>query len=269
MSKASVCDQSPEGSASSRLRSRAMQEEHEQHFYARMLERHFRPGMRWLDAGCGHSLIPAWLKGGQHIEQKFLTEAAIIVGADVDVPSLIAHSRIHRVACRLEDLSFQAETFDLITCNMVVEHLAAPTKAFSEFFRVLQPGGVVIMLTPNIYHWANVISMLTPFWFHRLVLKNLWNREPEDVFPTLYRCNTKSSLVRSLKSVGFSNCTVYTAPGRQRLMEFGPLFYPEYVWYQLSLRFDDLREILCAVAQKSPSGTGNAEYRPIPSELGI
>jgi ubiquinone/menaquinone biosynthesis C-methylase UbiE len=252
-----------------RLRMRARKEEHEQHFYVRMIMQHFRPGMRWLDAGCGHSLIPEWLKGGARIEQKFLSEAEMIVGADVDIPSLVAPSPIRRVACRLEQLGFQDRTFDLITCNMVVEHLAAPAKVFSEFSRVLRPGGIVIMLTPNIYHWANIVSMLTPFSFHRLALKRLWNQEPEDVFPTLYRCNTRNRMQTFLRTAGFSNIDVHMVPGRQRLVEFGPLFYPEYLWYRLSARWDNLREILCAIAEKSSLVAGNAELRPAPGEFGI
>src|ERR1700719_2087127 len=235
-----------QSSGVSSLRARARQEEHEQHFYVRMLQRHFRPGMRWLDAGCGHSLIPA-VKGGRHIEQNFLAEAEMIVGADVDIPSLTAYSPIRRVACRLEHLGFRDHAFDLITCNMVVEHLVAPAEVLSEFFRVLRPAGIVIILTPNIYHWANIISMLTPLSFHRLVSKKLWDQKPEDVFPTLYRCNTKSSIQRSLRTAGFSNVEVQMVPGRQRLIEFGPLFYPEYLWYRLSSRFVNLRELLCAV----------------------
>jgi SAM-dependent methyltransferase len=258
-----------QGSGVSRLKARARREEHEQHFYVRMLQQYFRPGMYWLDAGCGHSLVPAWLKGGLHIERKFLAEAKIIVGADVDIPSLIAHSPIRRVACRLEQLGFQDQTFDLITCNMVIEHLAAPAKVFSEFFRVLRPCGMVIMLTPNVYHWVNIVSMLTPFSFHRLVLKRLWNREPEDVFPTLYRCNSKYRMQTLLRTAGFSNIEVHMVPGRQRLIEFGPLFYPEYLWYRVSLRFDNVREILCAIAQKSPSAAGNTERRPTPTELSV
>jgi SAM-dependent methyltransferase len=238
---------------SSLLRARARQEEHEQQFYTRMLQQYFRPGIHWLDAGCGHSLIAKWLRDADQIEQKFLDEAKIIVGIDIDIPSLAVPSRILRVAGYLENLAFANETFDLITCNMVVEHLLAPKKVFAEFFRVLRPGGLVIILTPNLYHWANIVSMLTPLWFHRQILKKWWNREPEDVFPTLYRANSERNLGRLLRASGFSDTTVHMVPGRQRLTEFGPLFYPEYFLFQVGRRFKNLREILCAIARKMPS----------------
>ena len=72
-----------------------------------------------------------------------------------------------------------------------------------------------------------------------------------------------------LRTAGFSNIDVHMVPGRQRLVEFGPLFYPEYVWYRLSARWGNLREILCAIAEKSSLVAGNGELRPAPGEFGI
>ena len=56
----------------SSARERARVAEHEQQFYLRMLQQQFRPGMRWLDAGCGHTLILPWLKDAAQIERRFL-----------------------------------------------------------------------------------------------------------------------------------------------------------------------------------------------------
>lgn len=242
-----------------KLRTLAQNAEHEQSFYVRALQQHFRPGMRWLDAGCGHSLIPRWLRGAGEIEQKFLTEAGWIVGVDVDWKSLTLPSQIRRVACDLETLAFPENTFDLITCNMVAEHLTRPLKVFQEFFRVLKPPGLVLVLTPNLYHWANLISRCTPYVFHRLILKALWKREPADVFPTYYHCNTARALREQLNSVGFGNVTIYKVPGRPRLVDFGPLFYPEWMLYRLSLRFPSLRDNLFGVAQKLSMPTTSDE----------
>lgn len=249
------------------LKELARKVEHEQAFYLRMIQQHFRPGVRWLDAGCGHSLIPKWLRDAQEIEKRLLAEAAMIVGADIDVPSLSAPSPIRRVACDLSLLAFPNETFDLVTCNMVVEHIAEPQKIFSEFFRVLRPGGIVVILTPNLYHFVNIVSLSTPFWFHQWVLKKLGQRPPEDVFPTLYKCNTQRAMQDGLRRVGFSTQTVHMLPGRPRLVKFKLLFYPEYLFYLFSLRFVQLRETLCAVAQKPPS-TSDGSIHLAESPLG-
>ena len=39
------------------------------------------------------------------------------------------------------DIVTEGETFDLVTANMVVEHLTQPVRQFSEIQRVLRPGG--------------------------------------------------------------------------------------------------------------------------------
>jgi ubiquinone/menaquinone biosynthesis C-methylase UbiE len=227
--------------------------EHEQHFYLRMIQRYFRPGIRWLDAGCGHSLVPKWVRGAKEIEHQFLTQAELVIGVDKDPWSLAAPAEIQRFACDLERLAFPGSTFDLITCNMVVEHLSRPDVAFQEFFRVLKSDGTVIILTPNLYHWANLVSRLTPYWFHRTMLRTLWGADTNDVFPTKYRCNTEKVLRKTLLSAGFSQVTAHLVPGRPRLVRFGPLVYIEWLlYYGWSLKFPHLREILCAVARKSP-----------------
>ena len=237
------------------LKESAGRSEHEQQFYLRTLCEVFRPVICWLDAGCGRTLIQKWIRDADQIELKFIRDARMVVGVDIDAPSL-SESPIPRIACDLSSLAFRSESFDLITCNMVVEHLAEPHRVFSEFFRLLRPGGKAVILTPNLYHLANIVSRLSPFWFHKWVLEKLSERADEDIFPTLYRCNTERSLRNSLQKAGFAKPTVHLVPGRQRLLNFGLLFYLEYAFYQLSLRFGQLREILCVIAQKP--GLGDA-----------
>jgi SAM-dependent methyltransferase len=54
----------------------------------------------------------------------------------------------------VEDLPFQAETFDIVHALSVIEHVADVKAAFAEVYRVLKPGGIF---------WFNGASALHPF----------------------------------------------------------------------------------------------------------
>lgn len=48
----------------------------------------------------------------------------------------------------VETLEFEDQSFDLIICNHVLEHVTAPERALSEFHRCLSAGGLLIAQTP-------------------------------------------------------------------------------------------------------------------------
>jgi SAM-dependent methyltransferase len=49
------------------------------------------------------------------------------------------------------NLPFGDEIFDTILCSEVLEHLSNPSALFSEFERILKPGGRIILSTPFMY----------------------------------------------------------------------------------------------------------------------
>ncbi|MDN3593337.1 class I SAM-dependent methyltransferase [Zunongwangia endophytica] len=55
-----------------------------------------------------------------------------------------------------EDIPFDDETFDLVTCQTVLIHLKNPKKALSEMTRVLKPNGLLLCVEPN-----NIVQTLT------------------------------------------------------------------------------------------------------------
>ena len=49
-------------------------------------------------------------------------------------------------------LDFEDDTFDVVISKSVVEHLHQPLKLTDEAFRILKPGGTLILLTPSWMH---------------------------------------------------------------------------------------------------------------------
>jgi SAM-dependent methyltransferase len=55
------------------------------------------------------------------------------------------------VICPVTDLKFQNEQFDTILCTQVLEHVFEHDKMMSEIYRVLKPGGQVILTVPFVW----------------------------------------------------------------------------------------------------------------------
>src|SRR5207302_7081240 len=91
----------------------------------------------------------------------------------------------------LGHLPFPADHFDMVISRSVVEHLEDPKRVFREFYRVLRPGGKVIIITPNKYDYVSLIAALTPYRLHRALVSKIFQVSEDDVFPTLYRANTR------------------------------------------------------------------------------
>ena len=53
--------------------------------------------------------------------------------------------------CTLDSLPMKNNTYDLVICVQVLEHLSRPEKSISEMHRVLKPGGLIFLSTNFLY----------------------------------------------------------------------------------------------------------------------
>ncbi len=56
------------------------------------------------------------------------------------------------------NLSFEDNTFDIILCNHVIEHIPADTKAILEIYRALKPGGFALLQVPISYQLDHTLE---------------------------------------------------------------------------------------------------------------
>jgi SAM-dependent methyltransferase len=171
--------------------------------YASLIAEHLSPETNWLDAGCGSRLLEPDLEA---LEDWLTRNCGAITGLDL---SIMENRNIQNVAQgSLYRLPFGDGAFDLVTCNMVIEHLDHPGVAFSEVARCLRSDGVFIVNTPNLINYgvfANLIATkFLPESIRLRIVGNSDGRGSEDIFPVRYKANTAHRLTLLLKQSGFS-----------------------------------------------------------------
>lgn len=161
--------------------------------FLQMIEAAVKPGMRVLDAGAG---------AGDLFPYNFKDTVEEMVGADLD-PRVEENPRLHRgIKCDLAEIPCEDETFDLVFSRYVLEHVADPDGFLKEMARIIKPGGSLLFLTPNKWHYVSLGARLTPNGFHGWYNK-LRGRDEEDTFPTVYKLNSISDCRREFDKVGF------------------------------------------------------------------
>jgi len=127
-----------------------------------------------------------------------------IVGIDCNYFNLKQHPNIrNKVAADGGSVPFKDASFDLISANMVVEHLEDPATALAEMRRLLTPDGLLIFHTVNAKHFLTGLSCLLPQKLKNAIVGFLEGRQETDIFPTYYRINTVKSISALAQHGGF------------------------------------------------------------------
>jgi predicted SAM-dependent methyltransferase len=68
---------------------------------------------------------------------------------NIDYTTTDLNSPLADVKANICDLPFENDSFDVILCNHVLEHIPDDTKAMQELFRILKPGGWGVLQIPQ------------------------------------------------------------------------------------------------------------------------
>lgn len=111
-------------------------------------------GEKCLDAGCGSGAAIEILNA------KFDE----VYGCDISQTALIySHQKGVVAACvdlNSELLPYHNDSFDSVVCLEVVEHILDPLFLLKSFWQVLKPKGQLILSTPNIRYYRNLLKLI-------------------------------------------------------------------------------------------------------------
>ena len=106
--------------------------------YMRVMLRENNKNEKVLDAGAGNSPYRKLVHGEYH-------------SCDFPQTNPKAETVGHTFLCDLVCLPVEDNTYSTIICNQVLEHIKHPQLVIDEFFRVLKPGGRLILTAPGCY----------------------------------------------------------------------------------------------------------------------
>ena len=219
--------------------------------YEDVLNEHCAENVKWLDLGCGHHVLPVW-----RLEQEkvLLSKVKLIVGIDYDYLSLTKHITIkNKVRGSITKLPFADNTFNLVTSNMVFEHLDSPQIQLKEVSRVLCKDGRLIFHTPNKLGYSTLLARMIPEIFTKKLVYILQSREEEDVFSTYYRINSPSKIKKLSNSSGFNNSKIKMICSYAQFVVLPPVVLFELIWirFLMTKAGKHLRPYIIAILKKN------------------
>ena len=158
-----------------------------------------------LDVGCGDGTA-AVLAAQQNPGHR-------VIGLDWSAGALGRARRLGLTVVRggvdAPGLPFADQSADLVIMSELIEHLVDTDAAVDEAFRVLKPGGSLLMSTPNLAAWYNrgLVALGVQPIFSEVSLRAVYGRPGSQVAGHLHLF-TRRALVALLAARGFSGIGV-------------------------------------------------------------
>jgi len=223
-------------------------------FYRDFLEICFRKfskaGCLVLDAGCGKGPF-----------LKRLRKDVCGVGIDIERAGIKEakkgkeSKRRFLVRGDLQNLPFKTETFDIIFCQDVLEHVKEGKKAINEMAFVLKKNGVILISTSNLLNPAFLLDTLLPNKVCAKIIKKLGGPEHYERTRRFFPWKFIKELTESGLSVGLIMFG-YPPIGKPWMYHHSvkpPMIYLPWIVFNKMTNFNFLREfkeVIVAIARK-------------------
>lgn len=110
-------------------------------------------------------------------------------------------------------LPLAASSVEVVIMSEIIEHLVDPDRCLDEAWRVLRPGGSLLLSTPNLAAWYNRVLLVCGVQplFTEVSLRGIYGRPGSEVVGHL-RLFTRRALKGLLHATGFIDIEVKGAP---------------------------------------------------------
>jgi demethylmenaquinone methyltransferase / 2-methoxy-6-polyprenyl-1,4-benzoquinol methylase len=170
-----------------------------------------KPGMRVLDVACGPGLVA-------QCAVSLVGPSGSVIGLD---PSIGMLREAQKGICRNlvrgvgEKLPFPDGHFDFLSMGYALRHVPDLRGAFAEYWRVLRPGGIVLLLEISCPR-SSLLLQLSRFYIKTVLgtafTTGTGNRDMKKLmayfWETMEQCVPPETILDTLKNVGFGDCTV-------------------------------------------------------------
>ena len=194
--------------------------------FFRMCQREIGRGAAILEIGAG----PA------NPSSEMLAQIGEVTGLDIDAEVQTNQHLARSICYDGVTIPLPNASFDACCSDFALEHIADPKAHFNEVARVLRPGGVYCLRTPNLLHYISLGSRLVPHRVHLLLANRMRGMDAaaHAPYPTFYRSNTRKRLAEFCASAGmkitfWAMIEPETSYGRAH----PALFYPMMVYERL------------------------------------
>jgi SAM-dependent methyltransferase len=148
-----------------------------------------------LDIGCGSGAFLRTLRGGAwrlhgvEISEQEAARARTSAGAEVFVGDPL-------------DAPFEPESFDVITCFHLLEHVYQPLELLKRVRIWLRPGGFLYVILPNIESWE--ARIFRSYWYGLELPRHLFHFSPLSLERAVYAAHMRTVRLHTLFEDSFS-----------------------------------------------------------------
>jgi ubiquinone/menaquinone biosynthesis C-methylase UbiE len=221
--------------------------------YRLLLLKEVNSETEWLDLGCGRQILRDWLPDGKASQVALSERAQRLVGIDRVADDVSRNPYVReKVVGDFLTLPFPDASFNLVTAQMVVEHVERPLELLREVKRVLRPGGKFIFLTPNFLNYQVFAASFIPDALKKRIVRYLEFRDEGDIFKTYYNMNTRNKIASMARAAGLTVDAIHMVHSAWEFRRIPPLLWIEKAIFRISDRkeMSSLRSCILAVLRK-------------------